>query len=342
MAGTYSPRNVGKLLIAADGTTRAGDTITDYLGAAVAANLEAAAINADGTALSADSPFKVYVKETDTSYGINFSDTIDPAKVKNVSVAAYTAPVERSIRATGFTGTVEDAATYRVSIRKFDHIQSPVNFRHIHGFYVSPADASGVAWATVIQEIAENLEAALLRENSIAEFTITQNADSIDVTAVAQPLQLGKKQGLPINFELEVSVKKNSPTDLNGASDLGLLGTTVLQAGNQGGVGTGKQVADLEYFLKGYDNADYGREVGFPNNFDPTLIANINGIYNTVRIEFFSQRDYNNVENQLKELTVVFDKGTDVPANNAETNGFLAQLRTVLGAGNVPSDLPVV
>ena len=304
MAGTFSPKNVGKLLIAKG--NRAGDTITEYRANAVAANLSAAVIGADGSATALGKKFKVYVKENDGVSGINFSDTIDPSAVDSIGAFKYIPETAKTIEVIGFNGAVVDNATYRVSIKKYDGIQSPENFRYVEGFAVTKPNTT-MTNADVINEIVKNLTNTLKRENSLSEFTITGTPTSIVISNKPQTYVRGKIQGLPVNFKVEVSVKVNSPADLSSGSNLGILSTVTTVAGSEG-QGTGKQVANLEYFLKGYENADYGREVGFPANFNVDYLANVNSKYNAVNILFHKDRQATNVERQPKELTVVFDE----------------------------------
>jgi len=115
-----------------------------------------------------------------------------------------------------------------------------------------------------------------------------------------------------------------------------------LTQGIKAGNGTGKQVALAEYSLMGYENADYGREMGFPNNFDTTLLASSTGTYNSVVIGFHKDRTGTVVERQFKELTVVFPFTVGTIASNSVTNDFLAKLRTVAPNAGVPANLAVV
>lgn len=335
MAGIYSPKNVGKLIFG--GPEAAEVTSKTFRSAASAGELKI--LSADGTDVASGVNFKVFSKNADGT--LNVSDTIDPNKVVKVSVKEYEAEVPKEVTAT-FGGAVRDGATYRVSIRKYDHIQSPENFRHVHAFYVTSdtATADGETIANIIDELDANLQTALERENSQSEFTISNTATTLVITAKNQTYVQGKKQGDQIQFDIESSVKPNAYDTLATPNFNGDITTAITQAPNPGS-GTGKGVANLEYFLNGYETTDYGREVGYPANFDFSPNASSAGLYNSVQLAFYSEREYTNVERQHKELTVVFDTVDALPASNADTNAFLQQLRDA-GVSGVPADLAVV
>lgn len=331
MAGIFSPRNVGKLIFG--GPLAAETTTNDFR--ASADNGEVQVVSADGTAVALGKDIKILSKTDASVTGIDRSEKIEVGKVNSIKVAQYAAAVNKSVEISGFTGTVLANVTYRVSIRKYDHIQSPENFRHIHSFAVTGANVG--TYADILTELKANFDAALMRENAGSEFdvAIDTGAGTMTITALDQPYVQGKEQGDQIQFDIEVSVRDNCPADLctNGYNDV--LTVTEL-AGNNPGQGTGKAVANLEYFLEGYENADYGREVGFPANFNFSPKVDLAGEYNTVIISYYSQRDYTNVERQHRELVVVFNE----PGGAfADVNAFLAQLRVALGTDIVPADL---
>lgn len=329
MAGIYSPKNVGKLIFG--GPLAAETTSKDFRELSDVGEIQV--VSADGTAATADKAFKVVSKTGTGITGVNISDKIEVDKINKITASKFAPALNKSVEVGGFTGTPLPNVTYRVSIRKYDHIQSPENFRHIHSFAVT-TDAT-VTYADILAELKANFDAALLRENSASEFDVVVGADTLTITAKDQPYVQGKKQGDQIQFDIEVSVRDNCPSDLCSSGYNNILTVTTLQE-NDPGNGTGKAVANLEYFLVGYETTDYGREVGFPANFDINTQADVNAEYNSVQIAFYSQRDYTNVERQHKELTIVFPEAGGAVA---DVNAFLAQLRVVLGAGNVPADL---
>lgn len=334
MASIISPKNVGKLFIA---SAVASET-TNSTFTATASTSEVAVIKADGAAATANLPFKVIYKQDSVDIPVDASDTIDPKQIDYVKLGAYQAEVAKVITVSGFSGNATNNATYRVSIKKFDGIQSPENFRHIHGFYVTPTSGT-TTHATVLTGLVANLNASLKRNGENKEIVVSESGTTMLVTGQVQGFYLGKDAGDPVQFEVEVSVKDNSPATLAEAGSSYNILSVATTTGIKPGVGTGKQVALAEYALKGYENTDYGREVSFPNNFNVTYLANKNANYNTVVIGFHKDREGVNVERQFKELTVVMPY-TNL-ASNAAINGFLAKLRIVAPNAVIPADLAV-
>jgi hypothetical protein len=335
MASIISPKNVGKLVIAsavASETTNTTFVATASIG-------EVQVVKADGSVGVANLPFKVVQKKDASLTGVDFSDTIDPKQIDYVKLGAYQAEVPKIVAVSGFTGNAIANATYRVSIRKFDGIQSPENFRHVHGFVVTPA-LGVVTHATVLAELVVNLNASLKREDALKEMEASVSGTTLVVTGKVQAMFLGKDAGDAVQFDVEVSVKDNSPASLSTVDAMYSILTIAVTQGIKSGVGTGKQVALAEYSLKGYENGDYGREMGFPNNFNVSYSADKAANYNTVVIGFHKDRDGVNIERQFKELTVVMPF-TDL-ASNAAINAFLARLRVVAPSVSIPADLAVV
>lgn len=334
MSSIVSPKNVGKLFIA---DALATET-TNSTFVATGSVKEVAVVKADGAAIAANLPFKVIYKKDTSLVGVDFSDTIDPKQIDYVKVGPYKAEQAQIVTVSGFTGTPIANATYRVSVRKYDGIQSPENFRMIHGFVVTPVNNT-LTYTDILNQLAANLNSSLKRSGENKEIVVTVSGSTLVFTGQVQGFYLGKDAGDPVYFDIETSVKDNSPATLAAAgTSYNILTDTVTQ-GIIPGVGTGKQVAETEYSWKGYDNGDYGREAGFPNNFNVTYLANPAANYNTVIIGFHKDREGVNVERQFKELVVVFPY-TNI-ASNATTNAYLAKLRTVAPNAGVPADLAV-
>lgn len=337
MASIISPKNVGKLIIA---SAVASET-TNSTFVSTASVSELGVFKSDGAALAENLPYKVVVKNSASVGGVDASPTIDPLKIDYVKLGAYQAEVPKIITVSGFTGNATANATYRVSIRKYDGIQSPENFREIHGFYVTPVTGT-VTHATVLTELVKSLNASLKRSGENKEIVVSESGTTMLITGQVQGFTLGKDAGDPIQFDVEYSIKDNSPATLAAAGTSYYLFTVATTQGIKPGVGTGKQVALAEYSLKGYENADYGREVGFPNNFNVTYLANPAGTYNTVVTGYHDDRDGVNVERQHKELTVCMPFVVGDLTSNDAINDYLAKLRIVAPNANIPADLPII
>ena len=186
-----------------------------------------------------------------------------------------------------------------------------------------------------IASLKADLETVLARENSSAEFVITSDADSLIISGKVLPYKQGKDSGEPVDFDVEVTVRATDGSKYD--ADLTLVENTVAHSGQ----GTGKQIAIMEYFFRGYETTDYGREVGFPNDFTQTYGASTAKTYNTVVIEYFHDRTRVNIERSPKVLFLAVEY-TNL-ASNSNTNDLLAEIRTATGltTGQLP-DLAVV
>ncbi len=105
---------------------------------------------------------------------------------------------------------------------------------------------------------------------------------------------------------------------------------TVTVEGSKG-VGTGYQVVEMEYFLLG-ERGDAYRTNGYPHNIvGPALASSVSGSYDLIEISYFDEgRD--EAKKSKKNLTIAIPTAA-VP--NANVNGVIADLNTILGAASV-------
>jgi|TARA_R110000796_G_scaffold236214_1_gene355450 hypothetical protein len=322
-------KQVGHLLI---GETYHGNAgFSDFNANAVDKALQV--VSKDSATLQAGK-FKVFQKATNTPGGFEFSEVIDPKNIEVLTVSQYTAPINRVVKVTGFTGTVRGNVTYEVFIRLLNDggTLSPENFRHILGAYVTPQDASGLTFTDVLNGIKLNLDKTLSRESN-TDFTITLGADELIVTGGSRDFVLGKKDGRPVEFDLMAAVRDNGGDST--VSDARYDDLTVVQvaAGNAGS-GTGNQVASLEWCRAG-EKGDRYRTIGYPNNFDTLYYANPGTTYHLVNIAYFEQRDYTTVERQYRVLQIAVENA-DQDGGGAGTvftavNALIADLNTATG-----------
>lgn len=296
-----------------------------------ASDTEIKVLSADGTAPAAGETFYVLQKADGAVKGYEFSDKIKPSKVDKVIVAEYSAEVQKSV-----TATVDSAAantTYAIEVRLYNDggTLSPENFAIVSGYYVtgSSAETVGAIRDGLLASLQSNLS---LRGDN--ELVVSSNgAASIDIVGKAQSVIRGKDIGKQIEFE----VTGKSFSDPNLVQENTGLVSVVVNNENSAGVGTGKYAVNLEWFTKGF-SYDIYRGAGYPADFENVPYYTSQGTnYNAIHIKYFDDRDNPTLEKQNKVLTILVER-TDV-ASNANTNAVLADLRTVLGASNVPSDL---
>jgi len=330
----FGPNQVEELIIGDAVSSQA--TIADFI--ASATDKEIKVLSANGGALAAGEVFKILQKTSgDSAKGLDyeFSDVVDPSKVNKVIVKEHNAEVQKSVTITGFDANVVADTTYAVEIRLYNDggTLSPENFAIISGYYVTKSNIGATTAADIRDGIVTSLNNNLKRRGN-SEFVITTPDTSetdIVITGKFQNVVPGKIIGRQIDFDVNAKVFANVTLT---HENLGLLTVTELQKNNPG-TGTGKYAVNLEWFTKGYKYEAY-RQSGYPADFSERTpyYASANGTYNTIHIKYYSDRQSPTVEKQQKVLTILVDATSVAPVN-----AVLADLRTVLGAANVPADL---
>ena len=333
----FGHNQVGELIIGNAVATET--TIATFI--ASASDKEIAVLSADGTAPALGKDFKLLQKTAgNASKGLNFefSDIVKAKKVDAVTVHTYVAETQKSVTVSGFTGNVVANTTYAVEVRIYNDggSLSPENFATVTGYYVTGASVAAETATTIRDGILASLNYNLGKRNA-GEVSATADGANISIDGIAQVAVPGKIAGKQIEFD--VTAKQFLNTSIL-HENLGLL-TVVTDTENNPGRGTGKYAVNLEWFNKGYKYEVY-RQTGFPADFSAPFYASAGGIYNTIHIKYYDDRISPNLEKQYKLLTILVDKGTDTLANNANTNLILDKLQLILGADNVPADLPVI
>lgn len=339
----YGPRQVGELILGNAYATET--TIQTFI--ASAADKKIKTLSEDGTVVAANVPFKLLQKTSgDAAKGLNYeySDVIVPKYVKKVTCAPYLAETQRAYKIAGFTGNVVANYTYAVEVRLYNDggTLSPENFAVIQGYYVTGANITAETATTIRDGLYDSLNKQLIARGN-NEFVLTKDASPLGftITGKFQTPVPGKIIGKPIEFDVLAMSFQNVQDLTQPQQNTGLLTSTLFAAGNPGN-GTGKFAVNFEWFVKGYKYEVY-RQTGYPADFATPYYASLAGVYNTVQIQYYKPREETSVENQFKVLTILVDKVTDTPANNAATNALLADLRTAIGTNaSVPADLPVV
>lgn len=303
-----------------------------------ASDKEIKILSADGTAPAAGEDFRVYQKTAgDSSKGLNyeFSDIIKADKVDKVVLATYAAEVQKQVTAT--VGSATANSTYVIEARIYNDggSQSVENFAVVSGYWVTGTSAG------TVESIRDGLLASLNANLTLrggSELVVTASStDAIVIAGKAQTVVAGKDIGRQIEFDVAGKSFLNSSLV---TENLGAI-TTVIDNANNSGKGTGKYAINLEWFTKGYKYEAY-RGTGYPVDFDTPYYASAAGVYNVIHISYYDDRQSPTVEKQKKVLTILIDKVTDSLANNASTNAVLDDLQLILGAANVPADLPIV
>ena len=241
-------------------------TVADFI--ASSADKAIKLLGAKGGNVAANESFKVFQKTAgNAAKGLNyeFSDTIDPAKIKSIVAVSYAPEVQKSVTVSGFTGTVRDNSTYELFIRLYNDggTLSAENFRIIPAHYVT--EESGSTFADIITGLVDSLNySQRLEGQDNFVFTSDVGTGTITVTGAEQEVVAGKIIGKQIEFDVTAKVKSNILDPISTSyPDL----TITIDAENNPGIGTGKYITNLEWFVKGYGNEVY-RETSYPANFD--------------------------------------------------------------------------
>jgi hypothetical protein len=333
-----TPNQVGEIMIGNAVATET--TVATFITSA--SDKELKVLSKDGTNVAAKKPFYVLQKADGIPGGFEFSDKVDPKYVEKVTLATYAAEVLGSYKVDGFNtaGVVTAKRTYEVEVRLEDQL-SPENFTLIQGYYVTGQVLGSDTATTVRDGVLLSLNKNLANRGG-KEFTAVVDGTGILITEKAQKNRVGRDEGRKLKFSVIGKVFENVPTNGNN-TNLGLL-TTAKVAIAFPGNGTGKDVTNFEYALKGF-KYDPSREYGFPANFGnltPTYASNA-GFYNLIHIVHYTPRTETSVERQYKVLTIAVDKVANTLANNANTNTILTSIRTAVDTfATVPANLPVV
>lgn len=146
-----------------------------------------------------------------------------------------------------------------------------------------------------------------------------------------QPLELGKKEGRPLEFDVTVRVSKVG--DETGT--FGIVQPTVaVTTAPFPGVGTGKQVANMEYFYRG-ERGDTFRGLNFPYNWPTTTktLSDPSASYNLFEIRFSEVGDGLNQIELDKSIVIAITEAlsTGVDALITRYNTFTGKSVATLG-----------
>jgi len=238
---------------------------------------ELAVVAVDGSSPGYGKPFFIVGKHADGS--LIKSDIIKPETVKRVKGVSYVAPVQEVVTVSNFVvpSNTGDVQEYEIHIRLLNQGSLSVND---WALYVGHTKFTKTG-SNNAQEIVDNLIASLNRNfskvkgatattNPYFTFARTGSAGSsaLTITSKAQPYVAGKKFAKPVEFK--VNMKEGGAT-------------VAVTTPGKVGVGTGPQVAQLEYFLRGF-RGDYHRGTAYPFDWAYYGNADVAGTYNGIEI----------------------------------------------------------
>lgn len=331
----FGPNQVGELIIGEAIASEAN--VSDFISGA--SDKEIQVVSKDGGAATVNKPFYILQKASKASGSYEFSDSIDPKNIESVSLGKYSPEVAKKVTVSGFEGTVKPNSTYEVMIRLYNDggSLSVENFRVIPGYFVTNGD--GTSYSEVIEGVVDSLNKSQKLEGS-GNFIFTANSNNIVVEAVIKAGNPATDIAKPVEFDVQAVVKSNTVDAVTGLPEIYSVLTVTETVKANPGVGTGKYIANYEWFTKGSKYEVY-RDVSYPAGFNTPYYADYNGAYNVVSISYFSQRNSTNVERQYKALSIAVKVDPEDVATNSVVNGILAKLRTVAPNATIPADLAV-
>lgn len=147
------------------------------------------------------------------------------------------------------------------------------------------------------------------------ESSLTGSYKALVIDEVAQDWILGKKEQVPVYFEV-------IPSTITVEGDE-LVWGVVEDTEPSGTIGNGKKIADLEYFCMG-ERGDVYRGVGYPNNIVTEYLVDPSKEYHVFDIHYAYVGSNESVQKSEKDITIVC-------ADKAELNKIVTAFNTATG-----------
>lgn len=299
------------------------------------ANGDLALLSADGTAVAAGKKFE-FLKKNNKGTMLS-SDIINPSNIISAKSVEYKAPVLGSAVISDIEANGNTLYTVEIAIKQFGSL-SPEDEYIKKAFYKAKSTDN-------VENIVDGLVKSLARNFSREEPTsnetfaytdadsnVTQEKDNVYFSfskvgsgASATLVITEKTTWSDLQFDPDRRTRTNLDFNVNAAfSTL----PTVVQVSSKPAVLGGKQVAEMEFFLKGMRNDTY-RGAGYPHNFVGSYDADVTGTYNAIEIAYFDEgRD--EAKKSKKGVTIIMPV-----SEKLATNTMIAELNTILGAGTI-------
>jgi hypothetical protein len=294
-------------------------TITALKGGTVG---DLACLSADGTVAAAGEPVKIF--NLNAAGNLVASDSIKASNLVYAKSVAYTAPILGSVTFSALAApTVGELVTVEIVIKGFGSY-SPEDEYVKKAFYkVVTGDDQEAVVDGLITSLNRNFSrevGASISSNPFFAFTKTGTTTTaaLVITEKDQILSyvVGKKERVNIDFSADIKST--------------VLPTKTVVSSTQG-IGSGKTVASMEWYLKGERN-DFYREAGYPHNLENSYEINPAGTYNLIELAYYDEgRDEAKKSNKQITIAMPF---TNL-AGNAAINLLIAELNTAFGAGTL-------
>ena len=278
----------------------------------------------DGAAVSAGGDFKLYQK--DALGNIISSDTIKADNVLDVRSVAYTAPTLKKYTISSLTVDANSLYTVNIEIQGHGSL-SPEDTYLKQAYYKA---ASGDDQEAIVDGLILSLNRNFAREEGSTastnkSFTFSKTGTGATAALVVE----AKLDAANFDGDKKIKIYDDFTVDISCTT----YPTVTLTTAGSKGVGTGYQVLEMERYLLA-ERGDSYRTNGYPHNIvGPELVATTGGSYDLIEIAYYDEgRD--EAKKSKKQLTIALPTAA-VP--NANVNGVIADLNTILGASTVAS-----
>ena len=276
----------------------------------------------DGDAVSAGGDFKLFQK--DALGNIISSDTIKADNVLDVRSVAYTAAVNKEVAISALTVDANSLYTVNIEIQGHGSL-SPEDTYLKQGYYKA---SSGDDQEAIVDGLILSLNRNFARE--AGSTLTTNNSFEFNKTgsgAAAALVITGKADDHSFDGDKKIQVYNDFTVDISCTT----YPTVTIAQGGSKGVGTGHQVVEMEHYLLG-ERGDTYRQNGYPHNIvGPALVSSASGSYDIIEVSYYDE-GRNEAKKSKKTLTIAIPTAA-VP--NANVNGVIADLNTILGSGSV-------
>jgi len=268
-------------------------------------------------------PFVVAIKTADS---VIVSDVINPTKVESLKKVDFAPEVQKVVTLSAFEvpATAGEKYEYIVDIRLFNHGSLSIeNFYIKHGQFTLTQTTAPQTAEAVVDALISNLNKNFSKEPGATAstnplFTFAKvgagASASLTITSKEQPQILGKKEGRALEFDVVIKAFKVGDEYFGVPQPVVTLTTPA-----HPGVGTGKQVAKLEFFYKG-SRGDVFRGVGYPYTWENKYFADATAEYDLIELKQYFTGDGLNALKMPKEITIAVNK------EDGDADGVLAAI----------------
>jgi len=268
----------------------------------------------DGEAPEFGKDFVIALKTDDSMI---VSDVIVPSQVDYLKEVLFTPEVQKEVTISNIVvpATAGEKYEYLVDIRLFNHGSLSIeNFYIKHGHFILTQLSAPFTAEAVVDGLIEQLNKTFSKEpnatvTSNPLFTFTKSGAGANaklvITSKEQVLELGKKEGRLLEFDVVAKIYKVGDEYFGVAQPLVEVITP-----SHPGTGTGKQIAKLEYFYRG-NRGDVMRGVNYPYDWTKKTktLTDVSAEYNVIELNHFITGDGYNALKLPKSIIVACKDG---------------------------------